>query len=1149
MAYVFRFHKGADTIDGWQETAQVGAKDIEAIDDPNGAKASLPITSIPTPFAGLELTKTAFAYCAQRGNVHGSTIYHKLVANALDVLEIFFGYKTKYERLFQIVAWDKSTSLQQLANDGAPEHKAVADTLHLFLSQDAKAFHFDEMQQMYMLNFVGKGALGQLNIVGATSPTSVTLASPNDLSFVRDVWLGNYHEAFQPDEDGSYRTLTDRDRDFKQFVYLLAKQPAFNALYAEVYAYIDECFRMDNDTEFKNQVNAMSPALYQSLFQPLYVGASQILLPGGLPLMVAKGHRIAEESDFRILADGDVPVGERLPLVLPEESYFERQMRYTTGEWMPRLMAPTSDNRPIEERTLPFDSTPYPYLTADDVFQPSLLQLPFPINDQAFVTALYRDGRVVNDGCHYLLPLKPLLFRYLKVQTVMGYAGNSADPVCELNAMPDGSVRAVVRIPVRKGRHITLRRDYTPLTTGVLANQGLFPIVQARVDIFLFPSFHILDPGVATPQRIYLVDEDTEGFRKEQYQYSVTPYRNLQASPLPTTRVDRADKAEHFLASRYFCLDEEYDLLVVSNGNEQGVLIPRFREIRQGNKTFDFAVDFGTTNTHVEYRTDEDAEARPLTIEQEQTQVLALNSLSDHAVRLIDEQGLESFYGGPAQAFMQEFLPLFIAPGQVARFPMRTNLCFRVNHTVNGRDMLSLADYNIGFHYEKEDTYDYNTTRTDLKWADAKSDNMLVEAYFEELLLLIRNKVLMNGGTLARTGITWFYPVCMQPYQIASLEGAWAKLTRRLISPQGCRLLKVAESLAPYYYYTTKEDVDAETRPVVSLDIGGGTTDFVVYHEGNAAVAISSVRFAGNNIYGDFLGRGTEYNGFMRAFMPLFDNLLRDIPGVSDVYAKAKRSGAEFISFLYSLDNNPRMAGKGVSFSEELRANQSLKVVLLLFYAAEIYYAAHLLKSKGLSSPAYVTVSGTASKVLLLIGGIDVLQNMARIIFNDILADDGRVELKLVDNPKEITCKGGLNMRQRFVVDDVEAITVFQTGSPSLDTIKNPRYGDISATVRDEVLKEYNRFIDYFFGLNTKYSFAKYFGVDNEREFADFRTVLTDKAEQDFNKVIAQRKETMGGEENPELNDSLFFIPLTGAIARLAYHIAAENYPPPLKRS
>ena len=884
----------------------------------------------------------------------------------------------------------------------------------------------------------------------------------------------------------------------------------------------------------------MPPAMYQSLYQPLTVGASQILLPGGWLLMTAKGNRIGQESDFRILAE-DNGGDEKIPLVLPEEPYFEKQMRYTTVDWMPRLCAPNADSRPMEDRTLPFDSSPYPYLTADDVFQPALLKLPFPVNDKAFVNALYKEGRVASDACHYVLPLKPLIFKYLKVQTVMGYAGNSAEPVCELSDMADGSVRAVLRIPVQKGRYITLRRDYTPLSATSFNNQGLFPVIEARVDLFLFPSFHIMDEGVATPQRIYLVDEDTEGFRKEQYQYTVLPYKHLSDSPLTTVRVDRADKAEHFLSSRYFCLDEEYDYIVIGNGNEQGVLIPRFKEIKQGNKVFDFAVDFGTTNTHVEYRTSDDDMTRPLTVDHEQTQVLALNSLSEQAVRQMDEQGLESFYGGPTQAFMQEFLPLVIAPGEVARFPMRTNLCFCEGHNVVGRDVLTLADYNVGFHYEKEDTYDYNNTRTDLKWADAKNDNILVEAYFEELLLIIRNKVLMGGGALSRTGITWFYPVCMQPYQIASLEGAWNKLSKKLIAPQGARLMKVPESLAPYYYYTMNEDVDAESRPVISLDIGGGTTDFVVYHQGNKAVAISSVRFAGNSIYGDFLGRATEYNGFMRAFAPLFDNLLHDIAGVSDVYAKSKRSSAEFVSFLYSLDSNPRMTGKGVSFSEELRADQSMRVVLLLFYAAEIFYAAHLLKTKKLASPAYVTVSGTASKVLTLIGGVEVLQNMARIIFNDIMGDEGRVELKLVDNPKEITCKGGLNMRQRFVVDDVEAITLFQTGSATLDKVDNPRYGDINDQVRSEVLDGYEHFVDYFFGLNSKYSFAKYFGVINERDFGEFKKVLTEKAEQDFNKVVALRKEVMANEENPEINDSLFFIPLTGGIARLAYHISTNR--------
>jgi hypothetical protein len=1134
MPYVFRFHKGSETIEGWQETTQLGTKDIEAIEDPNGAKASLPITSIPTPFAGFELAKTAFGYCAENG-VKGSSIYHKMAANALDVLEIFFGYRTKYARLFQIVTWDKTNDLQRLASDGVEEHAAVAATLALFLSQDARSFNFGRMQYIYMLNYIGAGAVGQINIVGGTSPTSVCMASANDLSYVNDVYLSNYHLAFHPDDDGTFRSLVGRDREFREFVYLLSKQPEFSGLYAEFHAYVDACFKADTDTEWKNHLNAMQPGMYTSLYQPLLSGSSQLMLPGDIPLMSLPGDHIATNSDFRILSEAG---GDRLPLVLPAEPYFEPEMRYTTSEWNSHLMAPLSDKRPLDERTLPFDSTQYPYLTTDDVFEPYLIKTLFPINESAFFTNFYKGSSRTADECQYLLPLKPEIFKYISVKTLTGYAGNTSRPVFQLNDMPDGRIQAVVNLPVQKGRYVTLHREYTNAQVDPDPERLIWPIMECRFDLFLFPSYHIDDPTVEKPQRIYVVDEDTAGYKKEQYRYMVNAYRNHAAEPLRHTLVERADKRRQFLTSNYFCLNEEFDFLVLTNSIASGILVPLYRQVSQGSRVFDFAIDFGTTNTHIEYKTDVDPEPQPLTISPADVQVLSLNSTSRRAVEMIDQEGLESFYGGPAQAFMQEFMPITVGQGEIARFPMRTNLCYRAGHNVEGRDIFPLADYNIGFHYEKEDTYDYNETRPDLKWDSSRGNNLLIEAYFEEILMMIRNKVLLSGGFLPRTGITWFYPVSMQPYQISNLENAWNKLCQRLIAPQGYRLQKVAESLAPYYYYTKKEDVDAESRPVVSMDIGGGTSDFVVYHRGNTAVLISSVRFAGNNIYGDFLGRGPEYNGFVKAFAPDFDMKLRDISGVSDVYAKSKKSSAEFISFLYSLDSNPRMVGRGVSFSEELRARQDLRVVLLLFYAAEIYYAAQLLKTKNLKTPAYITVSGTASKVLALIGSIDALQSMATHIFNDVLGDDGRVELKLVDNPKEITCKGGLNMRQRFVVDDVEAITKFSTGSATLDQLAVPRYKDVDDKVRKEVLEAYHTFIDYFFKLGQKYSFTKYFGVSNERDFSTFRSVLTEKAEQDFNKAIEVRRDSMTDEENPEIKDSLFFIPLTGGISRLALHIA-----------
>ena len=135
------------------------------------------------------------------------------------------------------------------------------------------------MQYIYMLNYIGAGAVGQINIVGGTSPTSVAMASANDLTYVNDVYLSGYHQAFHPDEDGTYRSLVGRDREFREYIYLLSKQPEFNALYPEVHAYVDACFRADNDTEFKNRMNAMQPGMYASLYQPLARAVTQLMLP------------------------------------------------------------------------------------------------------------------------------------------------------------------------------------------------------------------------------------------------------------------------------------------------------------------------------------------------------------------------------------------------------------------------------------------------------------------------------------------------------------------------------------------------------------------------------------------------------------------------------------------------------------------------------------------------------------------------------------------------------------------------------------------------------------------------------------------------------------------------------------------------------
>ena len=95
MSKVLRLHtSGVDTLQDWQQCAVYGSDVIQQIQDPNGATAKHEITSIPSPFARIDLVKSAFKLVASSRDLDGQTIYHKMVSDSLDVGELFFKSKT-----------------------------------------------------------------------------------------------------------------------------------------------------------------------------------------------------------------------------------------------------------------------------------------------------------------------------------------------------------------------------------------------------------------------------------------------------------------------------------------------------------------------------------------------------------------------------------------------------------------------------------------------------------------------------------------------------------------------------------------------------------------------------------------------------------------------------------------------------------------------------------------------------------------------------------------------------------------------------------------------------------------------------------------------------------------------------------------------
>ena len=193
MSKVFRLYKeGTTTYHGWNESPAFPYNSTarDTIEDPDGASAKNEITSIPSPFARIDLIKTAFREVCRRASkdireLDGNTIFHKMVSDSLDVGEIFFNID-KFKDKIEIITWDPFTMIPALKGDNNSSHYYVADALEKYMQSDAKTYNFDQLKNIYLLNYT-KGP-DELNIIGATSPATLFFSGANNLDYIEDIF-------------------------------------------------------------------------------------------------------------------------------------------------------------------------------------------------------------------------------------------------------------------------------------------------------------------------------------------------------------------------------------------------------------------------------------------------------------------------------------------------------------------------------------------------------------------------------------------------------------------------------------------------------------------------------------------------------------------------------------------------------------------------------------------------------------------------------------------------------------------------------------------------------------------------------------------------------------------------------------------------
>ena len=1129
---VFRIHNDGQQNSDWFSSVPVNQNLINSIPAGAGDGKKLP-TSIPSPFARIDLVRTAFLLVAGSGNLDGvlrsgkitTTDNHRLIADALDIGQMFFQYNKHKDKL-HIVAWDIKTDLPALLNGNA-EQKHLGETIKLFLDQDSKQYNFNLLDKFYILKYNHK-------VIGGTSPRTLFFAAPDAVSRGVNIKFGT-QSVFGKEATPLYK----RDPEYIKFLFSLSKTiPNFNSLFPEFNGYL---------TKTLNKLQQYKPKLFNALntmaYKQYLLGLNDILLNDntGTPIEILPGIRMKQFSlsPAKIEANSDFVIkttkkitGNK-PLVLPVEP-MTLKMKYTVDDWDTKTVVPAEDSRSLTSRTLPDQGDEYPYLTMNDFFTDSILKLPYQIDSNRFLTL---------NNKQFLLPLKKEIFNYFTVDDIIN------NKMISIEELAGDTISVKLSVPVKNGI-ITFKKKYLKNNSSV--NQNRDPkrgtIVEKAFALSVYPF--VLTPNLPTTYTVGIADIEPLQNQKIDTNFI------LSETNTPLTKVHKTQRTDSPIATQQSVIKNKFDIISVSVGKVENLIIPKWNRYNGNSGTdFHFAIDFGTTNSHIEYKIS-GKEEKAFNITEDDQQMVFLMSSSDNSQK---NYQIREVRNGETY-LIQEVISERFGTDELRKAPFRT--CLFKNKNINYAQPVSLfAEANIGFDYEKSTVRKYLDPVTNLKWAPNNNiNNKNIELYIEEMLTICRNKVLRNNGNFNNTVVTWFYPVSMTTGHLKNLRNIWqAKFNTIFPGVNTNNLRDFPESIAPFYYYKAKQALPAMAKPSVTIDIGGGTTDVMIFADQKPQF-ITSFRFAGDALFGDGLNSNKNINGFVQKYYHvikgiLANNKLSTVERMLESIYEDSENSPDIINALFSLRSNKNVKEKEleeqVDLSKYLMNDTDFKIVFLLFFSAIIYHIAELMKLKGFETPRNILLSGTGSKSINIIDNDkrhSELKELFEAIFNYVYeSSDANINLKATENPKEITSIGGFFIDQNINISrhtkfvevnigdsntpKVQNASAETEGTITLGTVKS----DAGKKIRHGVVSNVKSFYKMFDKLSRTINFKDVFDITPETLHI-FNDLKNDDLEDDI--LTGLQKFKSDGTDTDPLNETLFFYPLISKLNKLTTEIS-----------
>ncbi|WP_026914893.1 hypothetical protein [Christiangramia portivictoriae] len=1106
MAKVFRiFNNSATVKEDWFNSANIGDGVIQSIKVENTGGNKLP-TSIPSPFAQLDLVRAAFKEVCE-SNLTGLDLdsdhdVHILVSNALDIGEIFFNFE-KHKKDLSIEVWDKDVELKKLLNSNTIENRHLGESLQLFLdSSDASSLNFDRFDKFFILKY-------QDEVIGGTSPRTLFFASADAPKRDIKIYRGKKDKMLS----NSPKALYKRDKKFIEAIFDLNQTNHFQNDFPEFHQYLNLTLKIiqQRDANFASQLRNSSSSTknHTDLTLPNNPGIKIEPLPG---YSIQKALPVDPvNSEFIIKTEKD---HAKLPLVLPVDKY--QSILYTTDVWDDQIEVPINDPRPLDKRTLPRVNETYPYLTLGDFLANNIIRLPYELNSEHFLT--------LPNSENFLLPLTSRFFDYFDEEDL------EKENMLEIREYGDGKmVTVTLNIPIQNGHTIPYKREYyvnlqpNPDKTGKIIDiefaLGIYPFVKSQTPINY--TIALAENTSRKNVNIQLIDKASN-------------------TKIEGKEFDRSSKQN--LYSSYYLTEKSFDLIKITTDGGDNFIIPKMRHHENTGTNFHFAIDFGTTNTHIEYITNQSNLPEEYKLEKDHFVFLRNRNISLRGQVKVNSEVNE-------QLLTQEVINNELGREKYS-FPFRSVLL--ENDTINYDKSSHLFSHvNIGFDYGKVEIKDHLQEITNLKWLHTNEDynSERIKKFIHQLIILCKNHVLLQNGNLNQTKITWLFPSSMTYYQRSNFTEIWKEcFQKEFPQSESSNLNSLPESIAPFYFYTEFDNKMNLTKPTVTIDVGGGTTDMTVF-EKNSPQYITSVKFAGDAIFGDGYANNIHNNGFIKKFYPGIKEKLNanhnilsnEIKVLEDIFKKS--SSRDLSNFFFSLKNNTNLVDENIQidYSKLLKKDEDTKIIFLIFYSALIYHLAQLMKKKNLEVPKQILFSGTGSKSLNILDPSEMKVKVNKLfneIFNSIYSNkDSELKAEIYPKPKIITAKGALRGSIDREIDDL----MYSFPGNELSTNFNDAisYNAINEELKESILENVKSFFKLLDNLNKKTDFFKSFGV-SQNSYEVFKTMRNENLKDYLLRGLSEREKDLNSHDSP-IEETLFFYPFIGLLNELASKVAQKT--------